>query len=136
MFKETKIYSHKDPKLKSVYEDIYLLLKSIKSNEKKPEVGFYVQIIRSNPTYPEWLKRQMVKLVRRRIKLILENAPKKWIEFRLIVPRCRVAWAGNWVVPDGWYLRHFYFDSKNVFMTIGRKSKHGRVKHLKVPLAA
>jgi hypothetical protein len=131
-FTTTKIISHKNKKLKTVYQDIYQMLKTIRSTDSFIKPQFYIQLVETNPIYPEWLKRQMKKLIKRRIKLIQQSAPKKWVDFRLIVPRCRSSWAGTWYIPDDSYLKHLYFDSRNVFITTARKGCNGAVRKVKL----
>jgi hypothetical protein len=132
MFSVTKIYSHKDPRLKNTYEDLNALLKSIPANAKSFDDKIYTNLIRSNASYPEWLKRQMVKLVKRRISRIQDNTiNKKWFDFRIIVPRQRLNWVNRCTIPEGYYLKHLFYDSKSIFMTVGKKGKNGRVKTYK-----
>ena len=128
-FEETRISAHHNKKLRSVYLWIYNLLKSIKSNQAQIDSMYYKSAINSNPIYPAWLKRQMIKLVLRRINRINEKCVlKKWFEFRLIVPRPRYKWIEGLTVPTGYYLRHVYFDSNNIFMTIGKIGKNTKPK--------
>lgn len=130
IFKETRITAHHDKKLKSVYLDIYNLLKSIKSNQPQIDSSIYKEIINSNSDYPMWLKRQMIKLVLRRINRINnQGILKKWFEFRLIVPRHRYKWIAGLTIPTGYFLRHVYFDSKNVFLTISKLGKNEKPRN-------
>lgn len=129
MSKETKISAHHSLRLRNSYEDIHRLMKSIKSSSKNIDSEFYFRLINSNLEYPTWLKRQMIKLIRRRIKRVLDSTiKKKWFEFRLIVPRSKVAWVEDLVVPQGFFIKHLYFDSRSTFLTIQRISRNGKVK--------
>jgi hypothetical protein len=128
MFEEIRISAHHNPKLKGAYLEIYDLLKSIKSNQTKIDYKHYVHLIRSKLDHPEWLKRQMIKLVRHRIKRIEDKSIKKnWFEFRLIVPRQRIYWIEGYSIPAGFKLKHIYFDSRNTFSTLTKISKNGKV---------
>ena len=127
MLDETRISAHHNSKLKNSYLDIYGLLRSIRSNDRHIDSRFYFDLINSNPEYPIWLKRQMVKLIRRRIKRIGDKSiERKWFEFRLIVPRQRLSWVDSCAVPTGYYVKHLFFDSKNIFITLGRQSKNDK----------
>jgi hypothetical protein len=67
----------------------------------------------------------MVKLVRRRIKRIGDKSiERKWFEFRLIVPKQKISWFDHCAVPTGYYVKHLFFDSKNIFLTSGKQSKN------------
>lgn len=128
MFEEVRIDAHHNSKIKAVYFEIYDLLKSIKSNQTQIDYKHYVDLIRSRPDHPEWLKRQMTKLVRLRIERIRNNSiRKKWFEFRLIVPRQRTSWIEGYSIPAGFKLKHVFFDSKNTFSTLTKIGKSGKV---------
>jgi hypothetical protein len=128
MFEEVKIDLHEDPKLKEAYLEIYHLLKSIKSNQAQIDYKHYVNLIRSKLDHPEWLRRQMIKLIKRRIDRVKDKSiRKKWFEFRLIVPRQRTNWIEGYSIPAGFKLKHLYFDSNNTFSTLTKVSKNGKI---------
>jgi hypothetical protein len=128
MFEEVKIDPHQDPKLKEAYLEIYNILKSIKSNQTQIDHKHYVDRIRSKLDRPEWLKRQMIKLIKRRIDRIKDRSiRKKWFEFRLIVPRQRTNWIEGYEIPAGVRLKHLYFDSRDTFSTLTKIGKNGKV---------
>lgn len=128
MFEEVRMSAHHNPKLKEAYLEIYDLLKSIKSNQTQIDYKQYVDLIRSKLDHPEWFKRQMIKLVKRRIERIKDKSiGKKWFEFRLIVPRQRINWIEGYSIPADFKLKHIYFDSKNTFSTLTKIGKNGKV---------
>jgi hypothetical protein len=134
MICETRIFSHKDNKLKKSYREIYEILRSIRScgitrsDLDKLRSDHYEKQI--DPQHPRWLKIQMIKLIRKKISWIKGKRPRKWFEFRLIVPKSKSEYVGEFFVPSNLFIKSIMFDSKSVFLTLGRKSGNGKPKHI------
>jgi len=123
---DTVIHTHHDNRMKESYHFIYRLLKTIKSFPVKPDytqdLKDYFQMIDSNKDFPLFLQKQMKRLIQKRIRLIKDkNAPKKWFEFNLIVPKHAWSWCKEFSVSNGYYRKHILYDSRNIFIHLGRK---------------
>jgi hypothetical protein len=112
----TKIYKHKNRILKESYLFIYWILKEIKKGNLET---YYVDSIKQT-SFPRWVRVQMIKLVRRRLKDLKQG--KGEFEFRLLMPRFAYK---DWI-DEEYRARHIWFDSRKFFVNVVRKKRDDR----------